>query len=207
MGTGSNSSTQKIPPMYFIFKKVKWDNIERALLEAAGKGRLEVVKEIISRNPNLINATDADQYTPLHRACYSNKVDIVKYLVEHGADLSALTELKWQPLHCCSHWGHADCAAVLLENGADPNALTEGGQTPLHIAATKPGGYKIVQLLLMHEGTDPNIQNGNGEIAYDLAKRSSQYYNIFEMADPSFSIENINKLEGDIKSNTKNIKG
>lgn len=103
------------------------DESERALLEAAAKGQLEVMKELLSKNPNLINATDGDHYTPLHRACYSNQVDIVKYLVEQGADLAALTELKWQPLHCCSYWGYADCAAVLLENGADPNALTEGG--------------------------------------------------------------------------------
>lgn len=66
-------------------------------------------------------------YTPLHRACYSDKPDIVKYLLQRGADVAAKTEMLWQPLHSCCQWNSFKCAALLLENGADVNALTEGG--------------------------------------------------------------------------------
>lgn len=79
-------------------------------------------------NPNLINARDEDKYTPLHRACYSNQIEIVKYLLQNGADVTAKTELQWQPLHSCCQWNHFECAAVLLQNGADINARTEGGK-------------------------------------------------------------------------------
>lgn len=78
-------------------------------------------------NPDLINAKDNDKYTPLHRACYSNHVEIVKYLLQKGADVAAKTEMQWQPLHSCCQWNHVKCASVLLQNGADVNAPSEGG--------------------------------------------------------------------------------
>lgn len=58
------------------------------------------------------------------------------------------------------------------------------GQTPLHIAASHGASYETVQLLLMNPYIKPEILNNTNETAYDIAKRSSKYYHIFEMADP-----------------------
>ncbi|XP_023026468.1 ankyrin repeat domain-containing protein 49 [Leptinotarsa decemlineata] len=171
------------------------DKLEHQILEACENGNLETVKHLIETHPNLINATDKDKYTPLHRACYSNHIDIVKYLIQKGANVAAKTELKWEPLHSCCQWNNKECAAVLLQNGADVNAESEGKQTPLHIAASHGTSYDTVQLLLMHPFIDPSIKNNNGETAADIAKRSSRYYNIFEMVDPLIDVNDFGFLK------------
>lgn len=61
------------------------------------------------------------------------------------------------------------------------------GQTPLHIAALHGASYETVQLLLMDPYIKPEILNSNNETAYDIAKRSSNYYHIFDMANPSLN--------------------
>ncbi|XP_018576600.1 ankyrin repeat domain-containing protein 49-like [Anoplophora glabripennis] len=171
------------------------DKTEYNILHACEKGNLEEVKELIERNPYLINISDKDKYTPLHRACYSNNIEVVKYLIQKGANISAKTELQWEPLHSCCQWNHKECAAVLIQNGADINATTEGNQTPLHIAASHGASCDTVQLLLMHPYIDPTIKNNSGETATDIARRSSRYYNVFDMVDPLLDIKNLRYLK------------
>ncbi|KAK9688154.1 Ankyrin repeats (3 copies) [Popillia japonica] len=157
---------------------------EKEILWAAENGKLDKLKELIAINPQLVNESDNDGYTPLHRACYGNFIDIVDYLLAKGADISHKTQLQWQPLHSCCHWNSKDCAIRLIQHGADVNATSEGNQTPLHIAATHGAQYDTVQYLLLHPYTEPNIKNRNNETALDIAKRSSKYYHMFEMIDP-----------------------
>ncbi|KAJ8933474.1 hypothetical protein NQ318_023068 [Aromia moschata] len=121
------------------------DNLQNEILEASEKGNLLILKSLIEKDPELINATDKDKYTPLHRACYSNNIEVVKYLIQQGANISAKTEMQWQPLHSCCQWNHKECAAILMQQGADINARSEGDQTPLHIAASHGASYETVQ--------------------------------------------------------------
>ncbi|XP_057660313.1 ankyrin repeat domain-containing protein 49-like [Diorhabda carinulata] len=171
------------------------EKLQKNILDACEKGNLEQVKTLIESNPNLINVTDKDGYTPLHRACYSNNVDIVEFLLQNGANIAAETEMQWQPLHSCCQWNHKECAAVLIQHGADVNALSQGGQTPLHIAASHGASFETVQLLLMHPFIDPSIKNNGNETAKDIATRSSRFYNIFEMCDPLLDINSVKDLE------------
>lgn len=93
---------------------------------AAEEGKLDVIKELLVDDPNLIHTTDQDGYTPLHRACYGNFVDVVDYLIKCGANISAKTQYMWEPLHSCCQWNYYKCALKLIQAGADVNALTEG---------------------------------------------------------------------------------
>ncbi|KAI4470573.1 cyclin-dependent kinase inhibitor 2c-related [Holotrichia oblita] len=157
---------------------------QKEILWAAENGKLDKIKELIAVNPKLISESDSDGYTPLHRACYGNFVDVVDYLLAKGADVSCKTQMQWQPLHSCCHWNSKDCAIRLIQHGADVNATSEGNQTPLHIAASNGAQYDTVQFLLMHPYMEPYIKNRNNETAFDIAKRSSKYYRMFEMVDP-----------------------
>ncbi|KAF5300704.1 hypothetical protein FQA39_LY11066 [Lamprigera yunnana] len=156
----------------------------KEILWAAEKGNLDVVKKLVELDPSLMSVVDSDGYSPLHRACYNNNLDIVLYLLEHGADVSVKTLVQWQPLHSACQWNNHACVSYLLQYGADVNALTEGGQTPLHIAASNSRSHQTVQLLLMHPYIQPNIKNKVNETAYDIAKRSFKYYNMFDMVIP-----------------------
>ncbi|KAK4873106.1 hypothetical protein RN001_015135 [Aquatica leii] len=160
---------------------------QKEILWAAENGKLDVVKQLIESDPTLTGVVDSDGYTPLHRACYSNHCDVVSYLLENGANVSAKTLMQWQPLHSACQWNNVNCALRLIQYGADVNAVTEGGQTPLHIAASHGTSYDTVQLLLIQPYIRPDLKNNSNETAYDIAKRSSKYYNIFDMTMPALN--------------------
>lgn len=101
---------------------------EKEILWAAENGDIVKLESLINNDPSLIHITDKDGYTPLHRACYSNHIKIVEYLIEHGANISAKTQMQWEPLHSCCQWNHKECALKLIQNGADVNAQSEGSK-------------------------------------------------------------------------------
>ncbi|KAL0279672.1 UNVERIFIED_CONTAM: hypothetical protein PYX00_001177 [Menopon gallinae] len=162
---------------------------ETEILWAAENGDLELVKKLTKINEDLLHVKDKDGYTPLHRACYSDHVEIVDYLLSIGADYSAQTEDLWQPLHSACCWNNAFCAAKLLEAGADINAASKGGQTPLHLAASFGNAKETLQLLLMNPKLKPDLKNDTNETAFDIAQRTGTCYGLFQLVDDC-----INKL-------------
>lgn len=50
----------------------------KEILAAAENGDLDKVKKLLTKNHRLLECTDKDGYTPLHRACYGNHVEIVE---------------------------------------------------------------------------------------------------------------------------------
>ena len=103
--------------------------------EFARKGELEGVKGLIEQNPKLVNAKDKNGRTPLHWACRGVHLDVVKFLVEKGADVNAEDSNKIVPLHSLATRNNAAAIAVLLDNGAEVDFEDYGGNTALHYAA------------------------------------------------------------------------
>lgn len=159
------------------------------LLRAAEHNQIEIINELLSADPSLVHTTDTDGYTPLHRAAYSNQMEAVKILLSSGARVDVATVDGWQPLHCACYWNNVNIASILLQNGANINAQTQGGQTPLHLASSVQQARETLLLLLTHPSLDPDIINSCNETAYQVAYRSSKYYYLFEIVEPS-----INKL-------------
>lgn len=149
------------------------------LLLASEKGELLQLSHCIQQDPSLVNHTDSDGYTPLHRACYGGHIDCAKYLLRKGANINARTSDDWTPLHCAVRWNNIVVAEYLIRQGADINAKSSGGNTPLHIAASN-GRHSITsditQLLLYHPNCDYQARNNSGDTAFDIAKRSGPLY-------------------------------
>ena len=59
---------------------------EEAILYAVHGGDIETVKEIVGQNPDLVSAQDYQGNTLLHMASGSNRLGVVTYLLEQGAD-------------------------------------------------------------------------------------------------------------------------
>lgn len=161
---------------------------EKAILCAAENGDIEKVKKLLIKNLNLLECTDKDGYTPLHRACYGNHVEIVEYLLEMGTKIDVKTKNEWQPLHSACCWNNVECAAVLIANGADINAKSKGDQTPLHLVSVSSYNSPALQLLLLNPDTDHEIVNSSGDTAEQIAKRSGKYYPLFEIVEPCLNI-------------------
>jgi len=164
------------------------NNALHELLSAAENNQLDSLKEIINAHPLFINSTDSDGYTALHRACYSGHEEIVKYLLENGANVHARTNDGWQPIHCATRWNHVTIVVLLLQNKADINSTTNGTQTPLHFAALSEENIIMLEMLLCQPDIKMNIVNGAGDTAYDLAKRNGPQAKLFEMKEDAMNI-------------------
>ncbi|XP_076060253.1 tankyrase isoform X2 [Oratosquilla oratoria] len=147
---------------------------EQQLLEAAKSGDIECVRRILTAQPHLVNVRDLDgrHSTPLHFAAGYNRVAIVEYLLQHGADVHAKDKGGLVPLHNACSYGHYEVTELLVKHGASVNVADLWKFTPLHEAAAK-GKYDIVKLLLKH-GADVNRKNRDGHTPLDLVKDSDQ---------------------------------
>ncbi|XP_053367381.1 poly [ADP-ribose] polymerase tankyrase-2-like isoform X2 [Clarias gariepinus] len=141
---------------------------ERQLLEASKSGDLETVKKLCTLQN--VNCRDAEgrQSTPLHFAAGYNRVAVVEYLLQHGADVHAKDKGGLVPLHNACSYGHYEVAELLVIHGAVINVADLWKFTPLHEAAAK-GKYEICKLLLQH-GADPTKKNRDGNTPLDLVK-------------------------------------
>ena len=71
---------------------------------------------------------------PLHSATAGSHTELVKLLLEHGADPNALQEGGFTPLHAAAQNGDVETIRTLLFYGADADAKSDEGRTPLDYA-------------------------------------------------------------------------
>ncbi|XP_041054868.1 ankyrin repeat domain-containing protein 49 isoform X2 [Carcharodon carcharias] len=168
----------------FKKKEIELENDPASLLLwASEKNQISIVSRLLSENPSLVNVKDDDNYTPLHRAAYSDHIEVVRELIAHGADVHARTVDGWTPLHSACKWNNAAIASFLLQHEADINAQTNGLQTALHLASGSKDAKETIELLLMNRYINSNLKNNLGETAYDVAWRTNMYYYLFEITE------------------------
>jgi ankyrin repeat protein len=160
-------------------------DLER-LVEAAKAGDAAAVRAIVAQHPGLAAERLPSGESPLMAALYRGHQDVVRTLVDLGAELdvfsaAALGSLAalgealhqpgavnafaydgWTPLHLAAFFGQLDAVRILLERGADLGAVSRNSMTntPLH-AATAGRHERIARLLLEH-GADPQAIDAGG---------------------------------------------
>lgn len=93
----------------------------------------------LSLLPRDVNdAATTDGLTALHYAAENGDTDVVKYLVDNGADVKAQdTLLSRSTIHFAAENGNLDCIKFLTEKGADLQDKDSFGATALHYAAKR----------------------------------------------------------------------
>ena len=137
-----------------------------ALFAAAGSGDTNAAKAAIEAVAD-VNARDGHGMTPLMVAAkgerpnerspdVTDRPDVVRLLLERGADVNATTDEGFSALFWAVRYGHGEVAKVLIEKGADANAKDKGGATLLMWAHTNrsvsPPHYDRVIGLLKEAG-------------------------------------------------------
>ena len=83
--------------------------------DAAKRGNLERIKELINVVPELKNKTDERGRNPLHIAAANGRLDCVKWLAVSGVDLAEETPTGYTAMHLAAMNGHVNCMMVSLK--------------------------------------------------------------------------------------------
>jgi ankyrin repeat protein len=142
--------------------------------DAAGNGELQKVRKLLAANPDLVNQKDSTfSRTPLHWAARGVHFDVIKFLLEKGADASAPDNSRITALHSVSARGHREAAEFLLSRGADMNAVDEFGKTPLAYAIT--GGHIELADFLVSKGAVVSTEGDAGRrLLHDSASQGDK---------------------------------
>jgi len=106
--------------------------------------------------------------TPLWVACRSNDFSMAELLIEHGANVNALTGTGDSPLHAAIENGNLALVKLLLSKGANVNL--NGGRTfrtPLYVAVQKQD--KAIVAVLIENGADVMLKTNKRRTPLDLA--------------------------------------
>ncbi len=98
--------------------------IHAVYLENTGR-----VASLFGAAPELIHERYARGETALHHACTIGHLEIVRLLVENGADINALSEAGHFPLYCAAGHGHLHVVMDLLKHGAHLEQKLQDGKT------------------------------------------------------------------------------
>jgi uncharacterized protein len=135
-------------------------------LYLALKGDSPKVFKVLMQHPALkIDLANSAGETPLMMAALRGEVDAMKQLLARGAQLN---RNGWTPLHYAASAPEPNAVALLLERGAVVDALAPNGTTALMMAAQY--GTEDAAMLLLKQGANPQLRNGRGQTAADLAR-------------------------------------
>ena len=146
--------------------------LDLGFFEATVLGRLEQVKDMVKRNPELVNSYSPEGFTALALSAYLGQKEVVEYLIASGADANstARNQSGFTPLTGAATNGHTDVARILLARGANVNHRYEGGFSPLMITAHN-GNLELTRLLLENEA-DVQAKTNDGRTALNFAQEN-----------------------------------
>ncbi|XP_015377737.1 PREDICTED: ankyrin repeat domain-containing protein 17-like isoform X3 [Diuraphis noxia] len=168
------------------------------LMEAAREGHEDMVSVLLSKGANINAQTEETQETaltlaccggfldvadflikngailelgastPLMEAAQEGHIDLVRYLLECGADVHAQTTSADTALTYACENGHTDVADLLLQFGANLEHESEGGRTPL-MKACRAGHLCTVQFLISKAADINKVTANNDHTPLSLA--------------------------------------
>ncbi|XP_016096353.1 histone-lysine N-methyltransferase EHMT2-like [Sinocyclocheilus grahami] len=138
------------------------------LHHAAKLGNLEVLMLLLSTGQVDLNTQDSGGWTPIIWAAEHRHIDVIRALLNRGADVT----VRDKEMNVCLHWasfaGSAEIVELVLNAGCPLSSVNLHGDTPLHIAARE--GYTDCVTLFLSRGADIDIMNKEGDTPLSLAR-------------------------------------
>ncbi len=161
-----------------------------SLLEAVRNGSEVECRQLLNQEET-INVSDDTGQTPLMAAASSNRLDLAKLLIEHGADVNQSSGSGLTALHYAALENHVDMAKLLLRNNAkvDPT---------MHYSSTD-GNYGNEPLVWEYIGATPlliAVESNNIEVLSVLIKAGANKKHTLTRNEYRLNKDRINYLSG-----------
>jgi len=170
--SSSSSTTPSLPSGFFPSL-----NEEPTILDSNGNSPLtsavfsndfSAARNLIEHHNLPLNLQNYEGETALSYAVMNSNYEMVKFLIDRGADLNTQNCRSETPLHQAVVIGNLEIARGLAEGGGYIDAEDECGETPLHFAVREDQA-EIVEYLLS-VGADPDHSNHDDETPAELAE-------------------------------------
>lgn len=123
------------------------DDLSRQFLASLFIGDTSRVRSLLNRHRRLATCVDGRGDSPIHHASRNGDAEIVRLLIENGADTNAITERGHTVLYCAGGHGHLDTVRLLLDNQADAGKkFTDDGKTLLEWLAQYPDDQRLAEI-------------------------------------------------------------
>jgi len=150
------------------------------LWRATANNNQEITKLLLENGAtvDLENKTSSGSLTSLIYPSQEGYFEIVKLLVDHGADINYNAFKGFTPIRIAARNGHLNIIKYLAEHGAKIDVKAEDGATPLEHAASK-GHYDVVRFLI-DKGANVNTVDKEGDFPLGEAAKYG-YTEIMEL--------------------------
>jgi ankyrin repeat protein len=142
----------------------------RAFVAAFKAGRVERVRELLQKERGLAKAKaeDSDQTPALYLAAETKNGELVRLLLEHGADWRTTTRSGWTILAKACAEGTPETVDLLLKHGADVNRRDMWGSLPIY------GANAAMREYLLARGAQIDLKTAFDLGRLDLARQMLQ---------------------------------
>lgn len=139
------------------------------MVKAAYDGDLATVTSLLTKGAK-VDATDSEGYTALIYAAAYGYQDIMKLLIDKGAEVKKLRN-EVNPMFAAVNNNNTTSIEMLIKAGADINCLDSEGYTPLMFAAQE--GYLASVEYLISQGAKIDLENNDGHTALSIAAQNN----------------------------------
>jgi len=139
---------------------------QKEVFSVARNGSVSEMETLYKQNPEIINSSNENGYSPLILACYRSNIPVVKFLIEKGAEINKVSDMG-TALMAATVKKNTEMVQLLLDKKADPNITDPNGTTAL-IYAVQFNAPELIKLLLKYKA-DKNLKDKSGKTAFEYA--------------------------------------
>ena len=115
---GSSNSSTSLPRTKAVRSRRHSSQVKKdrdIIHKAAQKGKTELLKDLIKKKKNLVNARNESGHIPIHLAALHSRLEAVELLIESGSDLLTQDNSGWSVLHFAASGRNEKIISLLLE--------------------------------------------------------------------------------------------